>query len=235
MSSKKYKGKTCVHCCNEASSDTGDHVFARSFFLETPKNIPIVPACAKCNGDKAALEHYATTVLPFGGRHPDASLNLSTRVPPRLEKNSKLHSEMKIGQERTWAKTEAGMLVQTTALPLDFARIEGLFQYIIKGLTHHHFDILLPDDFSTSASVMIGLHERLFWGMMASKRPNNQIANDLGNGTFVYEGFQGRDYPELTVWRFKVYGGLQFFSEDPLSSIMGLTARRRFVERISNI
>lgn len=65
--SKKYKGKICVYCA-DAISVTGDHVFAREFFLETQRdNLPQVPACEKYNNRKSVLEHYLTTVLPLEG------------------------------------------------------------------------------------------------------------------------------------------------------------------------
>src|ERR1700722_9395653 len=90
--SKKFKKKTCVYCCGKGISTTGDHVFAREFFLKSRRaTLPQVPACAPCNKEKSELEHYLTAVLPFGGRHDDASINLETMVPPRLAKNAKLH------------------------------------------------------------------------------------------------------------------------------------------------
>jgi hypothetical protein len=79
--SKKYKGKVCVYCGKEPST-TGDHVFAREFFLVKHRDgLPQVPSCDKCNGEKSALEHYLTAVLPFGARHRNASQALQTMVP----------------------------------------------------------------------------------------------------------------------------------------------------------
>lgn len=39
--SKKYKGKLCVYCGERPSTKTGDHVFAREFFLESERDNPI--------------------------------------------------------------------------------------------------------------------------------------------------------------------------------------------------
>jgi hypothetical protein len=82
------------------STRTGDHVFARSFFLEHRReNLPKVPACTVCNNEKSKLEHYLATVLPFGGRHDDAHRNLEELVPSRLGGNARLHRELAEGQE----------------------------------------------------------------------------------------------------------------------------------------
>jgi len=92
--SKLYKGKTCAYCAQLGGSQTGDHVFARSLVAEPLRGqIPIVPACAPCNGKRADLEHYAASVLPFGGRHAGASASLTGDVPRRLAKNQRLRRE----------------------------------------------------------------------------------------------------------------------------------------------
>ena len=68
--SEKYKNKTCVYCMTTNSSEDGDHVVSREFFLpEKRAGLPKVPACKACNNAKATLEHYLTAVMPFGGRH----------------------------------------------------------------------------------------------------------------------------------------------------------------------
>jgi hypothetical protein len=57
MSSKKFKGKTCIYCCIPESSECPDHVVARSFFLDRNRgNLPQVPACRSCNKKKSDLE-----------------------------------------------------------------------------------------------------------------------------------------------------------------------------------
>jgi hypothetical protein len=109
--SKRFKGKTCVYCGAAPSTTTGDHVFAREFFINVRRgNLPKVPACEACNHEKSKLEHYLTAVLPFGGRHTDSAQNLSTLVEPRLAKNAKLHSALSVGQGRVWSR-EGGLLV----------------------------------------------------------------------------------------------------------------------------
>jgi hypothetical protein len=70
--SKKFKNKTCVYCCGEGTSTTGDHVFAREFFLKSRRaNLPQVPACAGCNKEKSELEHYLEGEAKLGRRDSD--------------------------------------------------------------------------------------------------------------------------------------------------------------------
>lgn len=38
----------------------------------------------------------------------------------------------------------------------------------------------------------------------------NRVARNLGDGALIYEGIQAKDYPQFTLWRFLVYGGLGF-------------------------
>src|ERR1700737_420953 len=37
-----------------------------------------------------------------------------------------------------------------------------------------------------------------------------RVSGDLGEGTFRYEGAQSTDDPQLTMWRFEIYGGVDF-------------------------
>jgi hypothetical protein len=93
----KFEGEPCVYCASQPAT-TSDHVLGRGFFLKQRRdNLPQVPACAPCNGKKAELEHYLMSVLPFGGRHADATENLEVVVPGRLEQNRALHRRLGAG------------------------------------------------------------------------------------------------------------------------------------------
>ena len=97
--SKNFKDKLCVYCAKDESVGA-DHVFAREFFLIYDRNdLPKVPACSKCNRDKSEMEHYAVSVLPFGGRHATALVYLEM-VPKRLQRNPPLHRSLVEGRGR---------------------------------------------------------------------------------------------------------------------------------------
>lgn len=202
--SKKYKGKLCVYCAKRPST-TADHVFAREFFLVNHRNgLPQVPACNVCNGEKSELEHYLTAVLPFGGRHRDASVNLQTMVPKRLQRNAKLRT--RLAEAYTGEK-----------IPLESGRIERLFVFITKGLLWHHWQSILGADDCAAATVLqtagaVGLDH-----VLSRLKPRDRVRDNLGDGTFIYEGLQTIDSPQSTLWRFSIYGGLCFAddSRDP--------------------
>jgi hypothetical protein len=238
--SKRFKGKTCVYCGAAPSTTTGDHVFAREFFINVRRgNLPKVPACEACNHEKSKLEHYLTAVLPFGGRHTDSVQNLSTLVEPRLAKNTKLHSALSVGQGRVWSR-EGGLLVPVSTLPIDGDKIDRLFEFIIKGLLWHHWNVILDRGrhglwagFLTPIGVQF---HRQFFAMNANAR----VSANLGEGTFTYEGLQGTDIPEMSVWLFNVYGGMKL-SGDPqapheeCSIIGGVTATREGLAKFLNL
>ncbi|MDD3182308.1 MAG: HNH endonuclease [Alphaproteobacteria bacterium] len=224
---KGYKNKTCVYCGREGCSETADHVVAREFFLKSQRaNLPKVPSCAKCNGEKSSLEHYLTTVLPFGGRHADATTNLSEMVPQRLEKNAKLRRHLISEKGRIWSE-EAGLLLPHMTLPIDSDKLNQLFCYIIKGLIWHHWGLLLPCDYFIGASSLTKEGESFFLDLF-NKNPRREVNVSLGKGTFKYEGRQGTDDPYITLWRFTIYGGVVFsesslFPSEKTSITWGLT------------
>lgn len=206
--SKKYKGKPCAYCV-DASSTTADHVFAREFFLpEARHDLAQVPACSSCNGEKSVLEHYFTAVLPFGARHAASAVNLKQMVPKRLGKNAKLHRTLRNNWGKRWAE-ERGIQVPVSTLPVDPAKVERLFDFIVRGLVLFHWGAYLTRDYRVQVLALTRAGEEYIDGLFRLNAAA-RVRVDLGNGTFSYEGAQGVDCPQITVWRFQTYGGLKF-------------------------
>ena len=62
-------------------------------------------------------------LLPFGGRHPAALINLREMVPNRLKNNQRLHSRLRQNQDRIWAEDDSGVSVPMMTLPVDAERL----------------------------------------------------------------------------------------------------------------
>jgi hypothetical protein len=171
----------------------------RKFFLEERRgNLPQVPACRRCNNRKAELEAYLMTVLPFGAKNADAAEILKKLVPSRLAKNAKLTRKLVKGYERSGGNS----------IPFEHKPLEELFAMIAKALAWQHFGVRLGDGYSAIASIFTNEGERFFAQMLASGKTH--VSGDLGEGTFKYEGAQATDDANLTLWRFEIYGGIDF-------------------------
>jgi hypothetical protein len=106
---KRSVGKKCVYCCS-APCTTEDHIFARQFFLVANRdNLPKAPACGRCNGRKSHLEHYLTSVLPFGGHHNAATDTVMESVTRRFPKNQKLSREFMRTLRPAWVEEALGL------------------------------------------------------------------------------------------------------------------------------
>ncbi len=226
--SKKYKGKRCVYCV-EATSATADHVIGKEFFLPSRRaNLPIVPACESCNFEKSQLEHYLMAILGFGGRHPDAVVNLETMVRKRILKNAKLHAELADGFEQSGG----------TTIPIDHARLEKLFAMIAQGLLWHHWQVLLGPGYSAIAGVFSGAGEVSFGQMFHAWNTPNRVNRNLGEGTFCYEGAQATDSPQSSIWRFSMYGGVSFGGDPrvpgPSSLAVAVTGTDTQIQRLQS-
>lgn len=234
--SKRHVGKICVYC-GTAPAATMDHVLAREFLpISRRDNLPKVPACGACNGVKSGHEHYLTAVLPFAGNHRDALGVLSTMVEPRLAKNAKLKAQL-ASEQRQELILQNGMLVPSMTLPFDATRVDELFKFITQGLLFHHFGAMLD---RKKHGVWAGflnrqgeeVHRQLLTGNARSR-----ITGDLGAGALVYEGAQGVDFPEMSIWLFRIFGGIRT-SGDPhepeavVRVIGGVTASHRVLQRL---
>jgi hypothetical protein len=207
--SKKFKDKTCVYCAKNLSTNTGDHIFAREFFLPNRRhNLPKAPACNQCNNEKSVLEHYLTSVLPFGGRHEDARLNLEN-VPKRLARNESLHRLLAQRRRTVWGQEKEGLYVPLMALPIKPGSVEKLFEFIVKGLVWHHWQSYLTGEYFVEVQALMDDEAFLFERFFSKISPHLKVSANLGNGTFLYEGFRDIDSPQTTAWRFSLYGGLK--------------------------
>jgi hypothetical protein len=206
MSSKRYKGKLCVYCAVRPSV-TGDHVFAREFFTTSSRaNLPQVPTCDFCNNEKSKLEHYLTTVLPFGGRHAEAHTNLRELVPTRLAKNLKLARELHATSGHTW-HFEHNVARRAMTIALDPERTQQLFEFIGRGLAWHHWQVYLQRD-QTSCALFPSPLGTAFFDRLFTMNAASRVHGNLGAGTVTYVGIQALDRRDLTIWRIKFYGGL---------------------------
>jgi hypothetical protein len=238
--SKRFRGKPCVYCNAAPSTTTGDHVFAREFFLESRRaNLPKVPACEACNNDKSKLEHYLTAVLPFGGRHKDSAEHLSTLVEPRLANNLRLHGELSSGLDHALS-LERGVIMPVHTVPIDGEKIGQLFGFITKALVWHHWQIIVePESHRAWAGFLNPIGLELFSPFFASS-DQARVHENLGDGTFTYEGVQGTDDPAMSMWLFNIYSGMKLSGDtsapnDECSIIGGITATRKFMAGFANL
>ena len=215
--SKLHKGKTCAYCSLPGASQTGDHVLARSMVAEPLRGeIPVVPACAACNNKKVDLEHYAASIIPFGGRHAGASARLVADVPKRLAKNQRLHRELAAGQTQVWS-VEAGLMVPCLAIPIDGKRIERLVDYIARGLMFHHWGIALGSDCIVDV-LSLTRHGEGFFDRHLALNARQRASGDIGQGALRYRGAQAVDNPQISFWVMSLYGGLKTEGDDRMTS-----------------
>lgn len=207
--SKKYKGKLCVYCRERPSIKQGDHVFSRELFLVSERDNPIkVPSCDKCNNEKSRIEHYLTSLLPFGGMHPHAKEHLSTLVPSRLAKNLKLKRKLSEGMEYIWSTDENGNSIRNLTVPFDGKRYIALFEYIVRALSWHHWNSYITNKSVVYSTALNESGEELFEKYFWSLNAKNKIDNAIGDKTILYKGSQGMNDDQITVWRFEIFNGL---------------------------
>lgn len=206
--SKRFRGKTCVYCTREGISQTADHVIAREFLPVAHRgDLPKVPACEPCNHAKSRLEHYLLAVLPFGSGHPTASSMLESEVPRRLAGNRSLHRNLAANQQNTWL-TENGVTQRTITIPFEGEKLDALFALVTRGLAAHHFSVVIPNAYYVGAGTMPSAAEPFMMSLLAMNA-RAKVSRSIGDGLISYEGAQGTDDPNLTIWRYRIYGGIR--------------------------
>jgi hypothetical protein len=179
----------CAYC-SQSPSVTGDHVFAREFFLKAQRgNLPQVPTCDSCNNEKGNLEHYLTAVLPFGGRHADAQANLNELVEPRLAKNKKLHRHLSRDSSRVWTQTESGLHARSMALPFEPERVVNLFKFIVRGVLFYHWKVRLTADHFCEVNLLASDGQK-FFGRFMQMQSKARVTEIWGTAPLPMTGFR---------------------------------------------
>jgi hypothetical protein len=213
--SKKYLHKTCAYCGVEDSSGTADHVLARQFFLKRDRhNLPVVPACSKCNTEKSDLEKYALTVLPLGSRHCDRNIYSFNNTPRRLRKNPYIVNSLSPKYSGVWEHAQNGLIIPIVSLDIDKNKITKLFSLVVRGLFMYHWQIALHPDWYADVAIIKPDAEHLFAAHLYAMRPRYTVEGNLGRGTFVYEGVRVMPHGWASFWQFNLFGGLRFGSSD---------------------
>ena len=133
-------------------------------------------------------------------------------VPDRLQKNKKLLRILAENKKRVWFRTDAGIVLPTVSVPFDGEKLSSWGAFIAKGLMWHHWQLLLPDDYSISSMCLSAAGEQAFNTLFGSKI-QNRVNGSLGNGVFVYRGAQGDD-AALTIWEILPFGGVMLTDND---------------------
>ena len=232
---KELQGKLCAYC-SVSPGITADHVLARSFLLtDMREGLPTVPACEKCNNDKAKLEHYLTAVLPFGATHSHATKILGEMVPPRLEKNRRLKNELADGLKKQEGLPDGQ---ESLTIPIDGDKIIQLFGFIAKGLAWHHRPESLTPNHDVKVIILTGNGEKLLWDDHISRMKGAEhVSANLGEGSLVYDAIIAADSFHLSVWRFDCIGGSRLDGDETMPSnitnIFAIVGRREFVEKFN--
>jgi hypothetical protein len=169
-------------------------------------NLPVVPACARCNDAKSKLEHYLTSVMPFGGRHPDASDTLSTLVPERLAKNRPLWAALGRGLDAYLVSRNGGSWQPEARLPVDGPKLTQWLDYVTRGLAYWHCNIYVLPERCLIRAGFLNADGQAFCEKLLAGNAGKRTHGHLGEDVFVYEGLQSAEHSELTVWRFSLYG-----------------------------
>lgn len=188
-------------------------------------HLPKVPACSRCNGRKSELEHYAGSVLPFGGQHPAALENFRTMVPGRLLKNAPLHRAIQAGMRPVSARHGDSMF-STLAVPIDGERIHELFGLIARGLLYYHFGATLAEDDIVQVTTLTASGAALYDEHLFPTGSSGVVTVRLGQDTVLYQGRQAPECELASAWRIRMYGGMWLLSEssvtDPSGSTIGV-------------
>ena len=224
--SRANRRHPCVYC--SSGNGTDDHVFARAFFCELDRgNLPRAPACGKCNGRKAELEAYVSTILPLCVS--DAGSKILEAAANRLENNQKLRRSLSAPREPSVVEVSPYRYELRPSLPLDFEKVGLLFEMITRGLIWHHWRYILPADCGTRAIAMPASFSDQ--QLRHFNRDEHYIENCIAK-TFLYRAWRACDAPYTSVWRHQFVGGGGFGIEgDPmlLDEIVIATAPQEFV------
>lgn len=229
------KTDPCVYCDSRPGA-TSDHVFCRKFMGVIDRGyLPQVPACSICNNKKAELEHYLTTVMPFGGVHGDAHRLLSQDVPARLTGNLKLARQLQQGMREETYIDDLGRSQSRYVLLFDGQSFAELFGYITRGLIYWHWQRRLGTEYVARAMVMRDAGQAYWERMRSHPNTSGWFGWSLGKDALRYEAFYDSTNPSITAWQFHMYGGAMMAEHgEGANKILGISVRQSALDSASS-
>ena len=103
-------------------------------------------------------------------------------------------------------------------------------------LLWHHWSVALTELQAIRVISYTKFGETAFSQLILGLNGKQRVEANLGDSSFCYEGIQGTDYPEFSIWSFSIYGGLKLGGdpEAPDEDAVGLgaiSAKKDFLER----
>lgn len=191
----------CGYCGNATEND---HVIARQFFPPQQAyrgQLPQVPACRTCNGDKQKVEDGPGVVFQFGHSSNASRQLLFDRVPRTLQKNKRLHGSLQRGLQNVLVRQSSGLLVPSLVLklsPKDLSDIWCWFRYVARGLYCFEFQNPLPTDHTIHLiSPSTFEHFTILRDLIAAdaKRQEKSYASDELRYLYTHNSVE-----QLTMW-----------------------------------
>lgn len=104
-----------------------------------------------------------------------------------------------------------GIIQPMHVIKLHPHKICDLMAMIAKGLYYFHFGKPLHQQFYADVTMFSSDVEPALWALMADYFPPDapKVRDDLGRGSFMYEGAQSPAHKALTVWRMAWHGGIR--------------------------
>lgn len=205
MSSKRFGTGICVYCGRSDVPTIGEHIFGRKLFLTRHRNrLPKVPSCEECNTCKSRLENYLMTMVPLGANHPTAREYAELTLPRRFAGNRALHRSIIKSLERG----DNGRLAYEVAS----AEVLKWVQMVVRGLFAHHFHRPLHRNWEPRIRHVTTAQEAEGTPIIEALvgRDPEGVHQDLGEGTVEYWGQRSRRLPYCSIWRFVLFGGLEW-------------------------
>jgi hypothetical protein len=202
---KKKKLGTCVYC-GKSGEITRDHVVPRSLFLQPyPENIITVPACSKCNRQKAKDDEFLRDFLVADYRtkfSPVAQKLFQGKTMRAFSrKQSELLSEAVMKAELRPLMSSGGIFLGNyRMLDVDESRISLIFERLTRGL---YFDALKSRLPQKCHFQVMTVQPHNMEKLIENFRPLK--TREIGKGTFECAFFYSKEAPEKSQWLFLFY------------------------------
>lgn len=143
--------KSCDYCGKAAT--TVDHVVPRCLFpVKNPGTLVTVPACKKCNADKATDDDYLRDMMVIdidNSRHPVAQELLRGKVARSARSNrSHLARDIRSYSKLIPRHSKGGLyLGHLLGTPLQSDRVNRIIKWITRGLYFKINGVVLREDY----------------------------------------------------------------------------------------
>jgi len=198
----------CVYC-GQVKPTTSEHFVPRSLFDKKPQQAWTIPACDRCNQEKANSDDYLRYMLVVDdscGWHPVAQALMRKMLRSARYGSSRVANATRNAKQSSIFSPGGVYMGDLLAVPLEDARLARIFTWLTRGAYFYFLKQRIPDDYTFKFMRVDKTRAGEMWALYAARAKPISVQ---GAGVFGCTAMTLDSDPFASIWLLGFYQWLE--------------------------